>query len=41
MKALPISLVPEVDSIAGELAQYYNLPNNQWDIGVDMIVYKG
>ena len=41
MKALPISLVPEVDSIAGELAQHYNLPNNQWDIGVDMIVYKG
>ena len=38
MKALPISLVPEVASYAEELAEKYNLQH--WDIGVDMIIYK-
>jgi len=41
MKALPIDLVPEVAEYARELAKKYNLPMDQWDIGVDMIVYKG
>ena len=41
MKALPIDLVPEVAEYARELAKKYNLPMNQWDIGVDMIVYRG
>jgi len=41
MKALPIDLVPEVAECARELAKKYNLPMNQWDIGVDMIVYRG
>jgi len=40
MKALPIGLVPEIESYACELARYYRLPQNQWDIGVDLIVYK-
>ena len=40
MKALPIDLVPEVASYAKELARHYNLPNDEWDIGVDMIAYR-
>ena len=40
MKAQPIDLVPEVASYAKELAKMYNLPNEQWDIGVDLIVYR-
>lgn len=40
MKAFPIDNVPEVASYAEELARRYNLPLNQWDIGVDMIAYK-
>lgn len=40
MKALPIDLVPDVASYAEELARRYNLPQHQWDIGVDLIVYK-
>ena len=40
MKALPIDNVPEVASYAKELARYYNLPNDEWDIGVDMIAYR-
>lgn len=41
MKALPIDLVPEVAEYARELAKRYDLPMDQWDIGVDMIVYRG
>jgi len=41
MKALPIDLVPEVAEYARELAKRYNLPMDHWDIGVDMIVYRG
>jgi alkylated DNA repair dioxygenase AlkB len=40
MKAFPIDKVPEVANYAEELARMYNLPLNQWDIGVDMIAYK-
>jgi alkylated DNA repair dioxygenase AlkB len=40
MKAFPIDKVPEVENYAEELARMYNLPLNQWDIGVDMILYK-
>ena len=40
MKALPIDVVPEVASYATELARVYKLPQNQWDIGVDLILYK-
>ena len=40
MKAFPIDKVPEVANYAEELARRYNLPLNQWDIGVDMIAYK-
>ena len=40
MKAEPIELVSEVANYANELAKGYNLPENQWDIGVDMIVYR-
>jgi alkylated DNA repair dioxygenase AlkB len=40
MKALSIDLVPEVASYAKELARLYKLPHDQWNIGVDLIVYK-
>ena len=40
MKARPIHLVPEVAEYASELARYYGLPKDEWDIGVDMIAYK-
>ncbi len=40
MRALPIDLVPEVACYAEELARLYNLPNNEWNIGVDLIAYK-
>lgn len=40
MRALPLDLVPEVANYAEELARHYKLPDNQWDIGVDLIVYK-
>ena len=40
MKALPINVVPEVASYATELAKVYKLPHNQWDIGVDLIIYR-
>ncbi|KAL9187368.1 hypothetical protein ACHAXT_001471 [Thalassiosira profunda] len=40
MKAQPIDLVPEVASYAKELARSYRLPQDQWNIGVDMIVYR-
>ena len=40
MKAQPIDLVPEVASYAKELARYYRLPQDEWDIGVDLIVYR-
>ena len=40
MKALPMDLVPEVNSFASELATKYKLPDNQFNIGVDLIVYK-
>ena len=40
MKALPMDLVPEVASYAEELAKHYKLPQNQWNIGVDLIAYK-
>lgn len=40
MKAQPIHLIPEVADYASELAKNYKLPNNEWDIGVDLIVYR-
>lgn len=40
MKAFPIDLVPEVANYARELARQYNLPNDEWGIGVDLIIYK-
>jgi len=40
MKSQSIDLVPEVASYAKELARCYKLPGDQWDIGVDLIVYK-
>jgi hypothetical protein len=40
MKALPMDLVPEVNSFASELATEYKLPDNKINIGVDLIVYK-
>lgn len=40
MKALPIDLVPEVASYARELAALYDLPDDRWDIGVDLIAYR-
>ena len=40
MKALPMDLVPEVNSFGSELATKYKLPEDQFNIGVDLIVYK-
>ena len=40
MKALSIDLVPEVAGYARDLARWYKLPQDQWNIGVDLIVYK-
>jgi hypothetical protein len=40
MKALPIHFVPEVATYATELAKVYQLPQDQWDIGVDLIIYR-
>jgi hypothetical protein len=40
MKALPMDLVPEVNSFASEFATEFKLPDNKINIGVDLIVYK-
>lgn len=40
MRAQPIDLIPEVACYAEELARLYDLPNNEWNIGVDLIAYK-
>ena len=38
VKAKPLSLVPEVESLAQDLADLYRI--GQWDIGVDLVSYR-
>ena len=40
MKALPLSLVPEIEALAANLAESYRLPEKNWSIGVDLVVYR-
>ena len=40
MKSYPLNLVPEIEECAAELASHYNLPNGEWNIGVDAIIYR-
>ena len=41
MRALPIKIAPPVESFAAKLAAKFNLPNNLWSIGVDLMTYRG
>ena len=36
----PLSLVPEVESLANDVASIYRLPKEEWKIGVDLVVYE-
>jgi alkylated DNA repair dioxygenase AlkB len=38
--ALPLSLFPPVHGLAQNLAELYRLPNNEWNIGVDLVCYR-
>eukprot|EP00957_Ditylum_brightwellii_P204947 15341508-Ditylum_brightwellii.AAC.1 len=40
MKSQPLSIVPEVESLANDLAVQYDLPNKVWDVGVNMVDYR-
>jgi len=40
MKAEALSLVPEVQSLANDLATLYNLPDDKWNIGAELAIYK-
>ena len=40
MKAKPISREPQVEKLAGDLAELYRLPNKQWSIGANLVHYR-
>ena len=40
MKAMSIAIVPQVQHCAKLLASKYDLPNHQWGIGVEDIMYR-
>ena len=40
MKARPLSSSKVIESLAFDLAQRFNIPNNKWGIGVDLIIYR-
>ena len=40
MKAMLIAIVPQVHHYAKLLASKYDLPNHQWGIGVEAIMYR-
>ena len=40
MRPLPIDLVPEFEGLAKDYAERFELPQNKWSIGVDLIVYR-
>ena len=35
-----ISTIPDIEEIASDLAGLYSLPNREWNIGVDAIIYN-
>ena len=40
MKAQPLSSLPSVSELGDEIARYVGLSKNQWNIGVDLVVYR-
>ena len=40
MKAEPFASIPSVAMLGYEVARYNNLPQDQWKIGVDVIMYR-
>jgi len=40
MKALPISKAPLVQKLGKKLGAKFGTPNHDWNIGVDLIVYR-
>lgn len=39
MKAKPIASIPSIQQLGYEIARYQNLPQDEWKIGVDLLVY--
>ena len=40
MKALPLNQAPVIESFASEMAKKLHIPNQEWNIGVDVILYR-
>ena len=40
MKALPLNKAPPVEKLAARLGMEFELPNNDWNIGVDLLLYR-
>mmetsp|Transcript_11487 Transcript_11487/g.17385 ORF Transcript_11487/g.17385 Transcript_11487/m.17385 type:complete len:566 (+) Transcript_11487:589-2286(+) len=40
MKAKPISMEPQVESLSRDLAELYRLPNQEWNIGANLLYYR-
>ncbi len=41
MKALALSKAPPIEKIATKLGAKWDIPNNDWNIGVQLIIYQG
>jgi len=40
MKPHPLSSLPVIHKLADDIARHFNLPNLEWNIGVDLTVYR-
>ena len=40
MKALPLKIAPAVEELASRLAAEFEIPNEDWNIGVDLLIYR-
>jgi len=40
LKAEPLSFATPIEKLAHDLAKKYSLPDNKWNIGVDVVVYR-
>lgn len=40
MMAQPLSHVPQIDLLAGDLAELYRLPEKEWNIGATLVCYR-
>ncbi len=40
MKAIPLSKAPLIEKLAANLGTKWNIPNNDWNIGVELVIYK-